>query len=423
MFQLLRGVRVLESAVLLNGGTVGMLLSDLGAEVIKIEEPAVGDYCRDHPGQFAPRWSPEHVAVNRNKRSLALDLKQPAAKEAFFRLLARADVFIDGFRAGACDRLGIGYAAQRAAKPDIVYCQFSGYGAEGPYASVPCHGRNMNALAGGIPARMGDDGLVRLARGSQWFGGVESASNAPAGGAIYAALTIVSALHRRRDTGQGCYIDMSGADTVIGEAWHALTYNLNYDRIAIRDQMLDRAQITPDQEGGGGARYQLYETSDRRFILFCAIENKFWNNFCNGIGRTDWLIHGTHGSDLSFGYDEAGLRRELQAIFSTRTQAEWTEFAQKHNVAMGPAHRMEDLPEDPHLRHRGIFYRTHHPAFGEVTMVAYPALIDGERYGDSRPAPAHGEHTRGVLAEYGYSQAEIDAMLASGAVGTRAGGA
>ena len=158
------GIRVVECAVLFNGDTVGMWLGDMGADVIKVESPEQGDYLRDMLGQIVPHHSPAHLQVNKNKRSLTLDLRRDEGRDVFWDLLRTADVFVDGFLAGACDALGIGYERQREVKPDIVYCHCSGFGATGPYARVPTHGQMMNALAASVPLATGDDGLVRERR-------------------------------------------------------------------------------------------------------------------------------------------------------------------------------------------------------------------------------------------------------------------
>ena len=170
MLKQLDGVRVLESATLFNGDHLGTLLGDLGADVIKIESPFQGDYLRDFLGQVTPHHSPAHVQVNKNKRSLTLDLRKPEGKEIFWDLLATADVFVDGNAGPALDKLGVGYAEQRKRRPEIVYCQVSGFGYHGQYATVPTHGQMMNALAGCTPMEMGADGFTRPAQRDSGMG-------------------------------------------------------------------------------------------------------------------------------------------------------------------------------------------------------------------------------------------------------------
>ena len=203
MSDLLAGVRVIESAMLFNGDTVGAHLGDLGADVIKVEGPPVGDYLRHFLGQVAPGYSPAHIQINRNKRSIGLDLRSDAGREVFWRLLATADVFVDGNAADACEKLGIGYEAQRAHKPDIVYCQYSGYGATGPYSAIPTHGQMMDALAGAMPMAMGDDGFMHPAPHAGPLSGMNTGGEGTAAGAIHAAFHVAAALVQRSRTGAG----------------------------------------------------------------------------------------------------------------------------------------------------------------------------------------------------------------------------
>jgi crotonobetainyl-CoA:carnitine CoA-transferase CaiB-like acyl-CoA transferase len=415
MFKLLEGVRVIECAMLFNGGAVGMHLGDLGADVIKIESPGKGDYLRDFLGQIVPHVSPAHAQTNKNKRSVELDVHTEAGRALFFELIKTADIFVDGFRAGACDEMGIGYEAQRRVKPDIVYVQHTGYGAEGPYAAIPTHGQQMNALAGGMPCEVGADGFVHFARGRQFMGGTEQSGAGPAVGAPVAALAAVSALVQRRNTGEGAYIDVSAADAVLAMSWIGGAYAFNKHRLTSRVGLSDEASA--DQVGGGSARYQLYETKDQGFILFCGIEPKFWRNFCRAVGRED--LAGTIKADgpVDFGHNEDALRHDLSEIFRTRTQAEWTEIAAKHDIAMGPAPRLEDVANDPHIASRGVIVDGLHPTAGTITYLGFPAIISGQRYGAVRHAPLLGEHTAEVLAEFGVDRTRLDELSAAGVVG------
>ena len=210
MASLLDGVRVVESAVLLNGDTVGMLLGDLGADVIKVEAPPAGDYLRYFLGQIVPGVSVAHAQVNRNKRSVLLDLRADADRETFWRLIDTADVFVDGNRPGVCDRLGIGPEEMRRRKPALVYVQHTGFGADGPYANIPTHGMLMNALVGAHAVERGEDGLLR--HGTFDEDGANLGGEATSVGALHAALHAVAALLRARETGKGAYIDVAGSD-------------------------------------------------------------------------------------------------------------------------------------------------------------------------------------------------------------------
>jgi crotonobetainyl-CoA:carnitine CoA-transferase CaiB-like acyl-CoA transferase len=417
MSQLLEGVRVIESAMLFNGDTVGAHLGDLGADVIKVEGPPMGDYLRHFLGQIVPGYSPAHVQINRNKRSIALNLRTDAGREVFWRLLAGADVFVDGNAADACGALGIGYEAQRARKPDIIYCQYSGYGASGPYAAIPTHGQMMNALAAAYPMELGDDGFMHAAKSSGPMRGTETGGEGTAAGAIHAAFHIAAALVQRARTGEGAYIDVSGYEGVIGQAWISATYALNEDRIR------DRSTL-PSSEGGEmtGAFYQFYQCADGRNLLFCCIEPKFWTNFCNAVERPD-LIESNKASSgsspVDFGAAQDELRHELQAIIGSRPLSDWVALAAEHDIAMGPAYRsIVEAADDPQYRERGSLHTGVHPTAGEYTFVREVGNVAGQPYRIRHHAPAYGEHTNEILGELGYSPSETAELLAGEAVVT-----
>ena len=190
--RLLSGVRVIEFGILFNGDMVGMLLADMGAEIIKVESPVVGDYLREMHGHVAPSFSPTHLQANKNKRSVTLDLNAPDGQEAFWRLLETSDVFLDGLSGQACERMGLGYAAQRARNPRIIYCQHSGFGASGPYAAIPTHGVMLRALAGGMPHAMGDDGRMHPTLSPDLMGGATQMGEVVIVGAMVSAMNIAA---------------------------------------------------------------------------------------------------------------------------------------------------------------------------------------------------------------------------------------
>jgi len=228
VIDLLRDVRVLECAMLFNGDQTGRILGDLGADVIKVEAPGRGDYLRDFLGQITPRNSVAHLYANRNKRSVTLNLKSDEGRALFFRLLETADIFVDGFAGDACNELGIGYEAQRAVKPDIIYAQCSGFGAHGSLSRLPTHGMMMGSLGGGARLRVNEEGLA------EELGGLTDGTMV---GATATALTAVSALVRRARTGAGCYVDGAGSDAVLATEWFRPTYYWNADRIVDRSGM------------------------------------------------------------------------------------------------------------------------------------------------------------------------------------------
>ena len=323
---LLSGYRVIEVSMLLNGASTSMMLADLGAEVIKVENPRLGDYLRIEETQYL------HVQANRNKRSISLDLSTSGGQEVFARLIATADVFVTNATGNRGAKLGMSYQQLRALRRDIVYCQNTGFGATGPYADLPVHGQMMDALAGARPVTMEADGLTRPADGPVRWPSLLIGGEGTATGAIYAAFHIAAALAHRERTGRGCYLDVAAATAVAANAWTAVSALLNQPEVA--------AAVADPAQRRGVARYQWYETADRRFVLFCPEERKFWLAFCELAGRSD-LAGTVYGEDL---------RREVQAIMHTRTLAEWMQVAIEHRLPIGPAYStIEEVAADPQI--------------------------------------------------------------------------
>jgi crotonobetainyl-CoA:carnitine CoA-transferase CaiB-like acyl-CoA transferase len=399
MIKLLDRVRVLECAVLFNGDQTGRILADLGADVIKVEAPPVGDYLRDFLGQIVPHHSPAHLFANRNKRSVTLNLRSDEGRAIFFDLLRTADIFVDGFAGDACQRLGIGYEQQREVKPDIIYAQCSGFGAHGPYAQIPTHGQMMGSLGGGANLVVRPDGLV------DELGGLTDGTVV---GATNTALTALAALQHRARTGEGAYIDGAGSDAVMVTQWYPIVYAWNDSRLTDRRGM--------SQGEGRNPKYHFYATKDDRFILFCAIEAKFWNNFCRAIDRSDLLESHDASAPVDFRGGGDALAHELAAVFRSRTQAEWVELAIAHDIAMGPAHRPEDLADDPHLKARGIVHDSVHPVAGPFTAPGWPALVKDQPFDVAKPAPTLGQHQVEVLEEIGLDASAIDGLRERGVI-------
>jgi crotonobetainyl-CoA:carnitine CoA-transferase CaiB-like acyl-CoA transferase len=402
---LLKGVKVVETGVLMTVDFLGRLLGDEGADVVKVETPQLGDYLRNIMTRFAPDWSVFHLTLNRNKRSLTCDARTPEGREILAKLLADADIFITGNVGDTNRKLGLDYESVKAIKPDIVYCQATGYGASGPYAEVPTHGQMMDALGGGAAPMARDEGgfVVPTGQAVGSSGGVVM-------GPLYAAFAVAAALARARSGQGGCYIDVSCADAVIAGKWGGSLPMLNPD-------LVDKTWAGGSTGGGSGgsAKYQHYETKDGKFILFCGIEAKFWEHWCKAVGREDLI--GDHRSDLvvDFGRGEDDLRLEIQKVFLTKTQAEWMQIAIDHDIAMGPALRFDEILDDPHLKAREQVVTEHNPVFGDMLTFGNPVLVPGEEF-SIRSAPAHGEHTDEVLAELGYDETAREKLRANGVV-------
>jgi len=391
--KLLAGYRVVESSMLLNGASTGMMLVDLGAEVVKIESPFLGDYIR------LPETMQAHRQTNKGRRSLALDLRKDQGREILERLIASADVFVTNAVADRNRKLGLAYDQLKAIKPDIVYCQHTGFGATGPYAELPTHGQMMDSLAGALPVSLDADGFTRPnPRYLRRTGSMASGAEGTVAGAIYAAFHIASGLAHRAKTGEGCYIDVSSAEAVVATAWIAAAGQLNNpDRMG---WWQDEANHRPV------ARYQSYQTRDGKFVLFCPEEKKFWEPFCDLVGRPD-LKPQTRGVDL---------RREVQAIFHQRDRSAWLELAVEHRLPIGPIHETaSEVRGDPQIAARGIFQEA-----GGSTFIGQPALVDGVRETPAATVPELGEHTAEVLAELGVTSAQIARFAAEEVTSARA---
>ena len=393
MSDLLADVRVLELAVLLNGDTVGMHLGDLGADVIKVESPPHGDYLRYFLGQITPGVSVPHAQVNRNKRSVLVDLTTPSGQETFLKLVDTADVVIDGNLPGVCDRLGVGPTDLLGRKASLVYVQHTGFGASGPYANIPTHGMLMAALAGACSLGAGEDGMVRSVARQRI--GTEAGGESTSSGALHAAMHAIAAVVRARSTGEGAHIDVAASDATVATAWLSTVLTLNQERVTDRTgaAALEGAELS-------GSRYQFYATSDGKFVLFGCIEQKFWDRWAVSIGRLDLVGRKGAGGNASVEWGDSEERAEIAAIMRTRTQAEWVALAAAHRFALGPAHQgIEEVLTDEQMRARNVFVDGTHPVAGSFTYVGSAAVVDGKRFEVRRHAPAPGEHTDEVLAE------------------------
>lgn len=380
----LDGIRVLDLSRLLPGPYCTMLLADLGAEVIKIETPGVGDYMRLIPPFVKDERSGEEIGaayltVNRNKKSVGLNYRNKRGKEILMQLVRDADVVLETFRAGAAERWGIGYAAMRAINPRIVYCSLSGYGQTGPYKERAGHDLNYIALAGLLAANGAAGGppippMVQVADLS---------------GGMLAAISILSALIARGKTGTGQYLDvslfegaLSWAGTIIGGA------------------LLAGRKIEPGrmQLNGGMACYNVYETRDGKYVTIAAIEPSFWSAFCKNVGR----------QDLEARQQEAEAIPEVAAIFKTRTLAEWVTFAQTVEACIEPVNDFAQVVDNSQVKQRGLVQAINGvPQIGSVFVFA-----DNPRL----PPPLQGEHTQEILTSLGLTGEELTRLNEQGVI-------
>ncbi len=385
----LAGLRVLDLSRLYPGPYATLVLADLGADVVKVEEPATGDYLR-WMAPLAGRQSGFFHALNRNKRSLTLDLKAPGGAAAFLRLARSADVVLESFRPGVMDRLGIGWERLRAENPRLVLCSISGYGQDGPYRLVAGHDLDYMAIAGALAVNGPAERPVPP--------GVQVAD--VAGGAWPAVAGTLAALLRRGVTGEGAHVDISMTDGALG------MLAMQLGAADGRGAPLRRAG---ELLNGGTACYNVYRTSDGRFMALGALEPQFFARFCEAAGRPEL-------AERQFEADGRGPHDEVAALFLGRTRDEWTELGRRADCCLAPVLEGEEPRDDPQLRARGLFLEVETPWEGKaMRSVATPVRLDGVQ-APRRPAPELGADTEAVLAEAGFAAAEIAALRAAGVV-------
>ena len=359
----LSGVRILDLTRLVPGAFATLMLAELGAEVIKVEDPRGGDPMRQLPPLVDGR-SIYDVLLNRGKHSIALDLRDPASRDTLDRLIARSDVVVESFRPGAARRLGVAGEQIRAKHPRVIHCSITGYGQSGPYAELPGHDLNYVAIAGLLAADRPDPTQLP----HMFIADIGA-------GAMTSVIGILAALVGRARTGEGQSIDVSMHEAAL--YWLMLP--------AARD-LVDGGERATDglPTFGDHASYNVYRTKDDQLIALGALELKFWRAFCDRLGRADLVAR--HRSNPA---DQAALLDEVRAIFRTRTRDEWLAFFQGHDVCLTPVNQPKEALADPHVAARGVVksvpgLRTIVPPFAKQTP-------------DLRPAPVLGADTVEVL--------------------------
>ena len=392
----LSDVKVLDLTRLLPGGFCSLLLADLGAEVLKVEDTGMGDYIRWAPPYYGSEEqqalgtrSSLYLSLNRGKRSVRLDLKSEQGKEALLRLVAAHDVVLDGFRPGVLDKLGVGYERLHEANPRVVYCAITGYGQDGPYAQRAGHDMNYLGLVGLLGLTGAKDGPP-----------VQSAGQIAdlGGGALMAAFGVMAALHERERSGEGQVVDVSMADGAL--SWLAMVAGRYFcdEEVPRRgEQML----------AGGIVCYLPYEVADG-WVTCGALEPKFWAAFCEGVDRPDLI-------EKQFEAPGSEAWAEVAAVFRSRTRDEWKAFNDERDCCIEPVLDLDEALGSELVRERGMVVEVEQPELGPVRQLGNPLKLSRTPADPTRPAPAFGEHTEQVLREAGYSAEEVAAMIKAGA--------
>lgn len=395
--QQLRGVRVVDLTRVLAGPFCTMILADLGAEVIKIEEPRKGDQTRTLP-PLADGWSPYFTAVNRSKKSIAVDLKTAEGKTVVRDLVAESDVVVENFRPGVMSRLGLDPASLREVHPDLITCSISGFGEDSPLRDSPSFDLIIQALSGVMSLNGEPNGPpVRL--------------GLPMGdlcGGLWSALAIVAAVNQRHSTGEGQHIDLSLLDSLMS----MLGYNAG---LAMSDpSQLDRR---PNSGHPSVVPYACYATKDGH-ITIAVYGDQFWQGFCDAVDRPDWAADERFRTVSGRLDNRQQLESELVPTLRTRTSAEWAERLARTGVPHAPVLDVAHALRQPHVQTRGSFVTLGDDNRGMAvsTPIRSTANIEPPAY---RRPPELGEHTREVLAEVlGLDADTIGGMLSTGALGT-----
>jgi alpha-methylacyl-CoA racemase len=399
----LDGLRVLDLTRLLPGGFCTLLLADFGADVVKVEDTAMGDYVR---------WAPPHyegadpsaagalfLSLNRGKRSVRIDLKTEAGREVLLRLARGADVLVESFRPGVLDRLGVGWERLREVNPRLVYCAITGYGQDGPYRDRAGHDMDYLALGGllGLTGAGPDAPPVQAAGQIADLGG----------GALMAAFGIMAALRERDRSGEGQLVDVSMTDGAL--SWLAM--------VAARYFADGAAPARGGLELAGGLLcYRPYRCADG-WVALGALEPKFFAAWCAGVGRPELAEH-------QFEPVGSPVHAELEAIFATRTRAQWAAFNEEHDCCLEPVLSLDEALASELVRARGMVVALEQPGAAEpVRLLGTPVKLTRTPADPARaPGPALGEHTEAVLREAGYGDEDVARLVREGAVAGRADG-
>jgi glutaryl-CoA transferase len=367
----LEGVRVLDLSRVLAGPYATMVLADLGADVIKVEHPERGDDTRHWGPPFAGGESAYFLSVNRNKRSIAVDLKDPEGLQRVKRLAAGADVLIENMRRGALERFGLGYEALGELNPDLIYCSVTGFG--------PGKDRDRPGYDFLIQARAGVMGITGSPDGEPTKVGVAIADIVCG---LYAATAILAALRRREDTGEGARIEVPLFEATLG--W-----------LANRGQ---EYLVSGEDKGRMGnahptiVPYQTFDASDRAVAVAVGNDAQF-RRLCEAIGRPELADDERYATNPARVANREELVEILQQEFSRLTADEWVERIREARVPAGPVNALADVFSDEHVLSSGILQTVEHPAAGVLKMLASPLLVDGERPPVRRPPPTLGQHT------------------------------
>ncbi len=388
MTEVLKGVRVVDLGTMITAPLAGMMLADLGAEVIKVEHPQGGDPFRSFRGGF---YSPHFVAYNRGKRSVKLDLRSNRGREAFSRLLARSDILIENYRAGVMERLGFGRDVLTASNSRLIHCSITGFGASGPYSGRPAYDTVGLALSG-IASLLLDPENPQAC-------GPTIPDNATG---MFACYGILGALYDRERTGRGRHVEVNMLEAAISFIPDPFA---NYTQMGIKNDPLTRV---------ASSHSFAFRCADGKLLaVHLSSQPKFWEGLLAAIARPDLADDPRFASRDQRIKNYVLLTRTLADVLAKKPRTEWMTLLEASDVPFAPVHNIEDVIEDPQVKHLETFRKFQHPTEGLLTAIRRPVRIDGSRDGPELPSPTLGEHTEEVLKELGYDDAAIADMRKS----------
>jgi crotonobetainyl-CoA:carnitine CoA-transferase CaiB-like acyl-CoA transferase len=394
--KILDGITVLDLSTFVTGGFCSAMLANQGAEVVKVEQPGYGDAIRHSGPPFIDGESPYYWTVNYGKRSVELNLKNEGAKEALYDLAAEADVFLQNYRPGTAERLGVDYDTISEHNEEIIYVAVSAFGQTGPWRERTGYDLLIQGM-GGIMDVTGEEGRQPVKVGLPMTDLVTS---------MWAAFGVSTALYKRELTGEGEYIDLGMLEAVLpwltkqaGQVFADETPR----RMGTKDPVL--------------APYQTFETKDG-YINICILNEKLWGELCDILDRTDLLEDDRFETNADRVDNVDALEAEIEATLADRTTEEWTEtIAEDGGVPAGPVHSVEEALHNPQIDARGTITEIEHPELGDVPVIEHPLRFEGAESGFELPPPLLGEHNREVFRDMGYSEAQLDEMERAGVFG------
>jgi crotonobetainyl-CoA:carnitine CoA-transferase CaiB-like acyl-CoA transferase len=391
----LAGMRVLELAQIMAGPTAGMMLADLGADVIKVEKLPGGDDTRAYREPRVNGASAPFLAMNRNKRGIALNLKHDRGREVLKRLVKDADVLTENYRRGTLEKLGVGYDVLSKINPGLIYCAISGYGRDGPFADKGGFDLIAQGFAG-LMSITGEPGRPPVKPGTP-------VADINAG--LLATIAVLGAYAHKLKTGEGQVVDTSLLEAALQQTyWHSAIYFAT--------------GISPKPTGSAHvltAPYQAFHAADGYINIGGANQNN-WESLCDALGHPEWKADARYATNDDRMKNLASLVEAMNAVLGTKTRAEWFEILDAAGVPAGPVNDMGEALSHPQVLARKMVVEVEHPVNGRYKALGCPIHLSKTPATVDHPAPLLGEHTRLILREAGYSDADIDSMVEAGTV-------